>query len=425
MANLNKIVTVAFEEMLEGFEDQLVMSKLARTYRVGDQLMERSADVIWRPQPYVFNSVSGLDVTASMSASSGVTQLAVPATIGFVENALFKLSATELRDENQVGYLMNGAKQILATRINLSVQNVAAEQGSLFIKRGVSATGFDDISLCDNIMNEQGVPNSDRKLALASVAYNAMASTLGRPQTSGLDKASKAFERAYLGQVAGFDTIKLDYAYRLSAALGTTVSITNAGSRYVPVANVTNANGTLNVDNRFQTLAITVVSGVVKVGDAFTIAGVNAVHHITKADTGSLKTFRITSIVTGAGGTGTVQITPPIIAADSAPTVAELQYKNVTATPAAAAAVTFLNTTTGLVSPFWAEDAIEVLPSRLMPMDDSGLAIARGTTPSGYELLLTRQAAIGDLSTQYRVTARWGVVNKQPEMSGIIMFNQA
>jgi hypothetical protein len=40
--------------------------------------------------------------------------------------------------------------------------------------------------------------------------------------------------------------------------------------------------------------------GTVKVGDAFTIAGVNAVHHITKQDTGQLKTFRITAIVSGS-----------------------------------------------------------------------------------------------------------------------------
>jgi hypothetical protein len=37
-----------------------------------------------------------------------------------------------------------------------------------------------------------------------------------------------------------------------------------------------------NVDNRYQSLIIGVTSGTVKVGDRFTIAGVNAVHHITK-----------------------------------------------------------------------------------------------------------------------------------------------
>jgi hypothetical protein len=59
------------------------------------------------------------------------------------------------------------------------------------------------------------------------------------------------------------------------------------------------------------------------VGDRFTIAGVNAVHHISKTDTGQLKTFTVTAIVSGAGGTGTIQISPPIIAADSAPTQPE------------------------------------------------------------------------------------------------------
>jgi hypothetical protein len=88
-----------------------------------------------------------------------------------------------------------------------------------------------------------------------------------------------------------------------------------------------------------------VTTSTVKVGDAFTIAGVNSVHHISKQDTGQLKTFRITRIVTGAGGTGTVEIEPPIISAGGG-TRAEAEYKNVSATPANGAAITFLNTVT-------------------------------------------------------------------------------
>lgn len=424
MANFNKIVTVAFDEMLEGFEDQLVMSKLAKTYKVGDQLMERSNNVIWRPQPYIMTSFSGLDQSANLAGSANVTQLSVPASISTHQSALFQLSATEMRDPDQVKFLMDGAKQKLASDINISIMNVAAEQGSLVVRRTVAATGYDDISLADNIMNEQGVPNFDRKLALSSRDYNSMAGQLGRPQTSGLTKTATAFEKAYLGPVAGFETVKSDYAYRLTAAAGVGVTMNGANQRYVPVATVTTANGTLNVDNRFQTISITVTSGTVKVGDAFTIAGVNAVHHITKQDTGSLKTFRITAIVTGAGGTGTVQITPPIIAADSSPTLAETQYKNVTATPVNGAALTFLNTATGLVNPFFQGDAIEILPGRLAPAPDSGVAFMTGQTESGYGLLIARAGNLGTLATQYRVSAFWGVVNKQPQMSGVMLFNQ-
>jgi hypothetical protein len=157
------------------------------------------------------------------------------------------------------------------------------------------------------------------------------------------------------------------------------VTVNGANQRYVPAATTLDAGGLVyvNKDNRYQNLAITVTSGTVKVGDAFTIAGVNEVHHITKQDTGNLKTFRVTAIVSGAGGTGTIQISPPIIAADSSPTDPELQYKNCTATPANGAAITFLNTVAGSVNPFWQEDAFEIMPGKYMPQEDAACRSCR------------------------------------------------
>jgi hypothetical protein len=288
----------------------------------------------------------------------------------------------------------------------------------------VALVSVDDLAAADDVMNAQGVPMDDRKAMLVSPHYNAMAGQLGRPQTSGLQKAATAYEKALLGPVAGFDTAKADYGFRLTAAAGVSVTINGANQRYVPVAVNNTAGGPQNVDNRFQVISITVGSGTVKVGDAFTIANVNAVHAITKEDTGALRTFRITRIVTGAGGTGTVEITPPIISADSSPTYAETQYKNCTVAPANLAPLTFLNTATGLVSPFWQGDAYEVLPTPLIVPQDSGMLVAKGTTENGYGMAMFQQANIGTLNTVFRLSVRFGVVNLNPQMAGIFLFNQ-
>ena len=157
--------------------------------------------------------------------------------------------------------------------------------------------------------------------------------TLGPPKTL------KAYEKAFVGEVAGFQTYKLDYANTLTIDAMTTIIVNGANQRHVPISTTSGKN----IDNRTQTLAITATTGTVKVGDCITIAGVNAVHHITKVTTGNLKTFRIVEILTGSGGTGNISISPPIIAADSTPTDIELQYKNVTAAPANGAAITPLN----------------------------------------------------------------------------------
>jgi len=421
MANaFNKEERVAFENILEGFQDALVLSRNVAVYPTNGTEMERAADTIWRPQPYVAQSFDGTDMTSNFK---DFEQLAVPATLGFSKSVPWTLTAKELRDALQESRLGDAAKQKLASDINVAIMNVAANQGSLVVKRTSAATGFDDVALADAIMNEQGIQAFDRYAAFSSRDYNNMASNLaGRGTMAG--KPVTAYEKAYVGNVSGFDTFKLDYANRLVAAAGVTVTLNGANQYYTPKAISTAGTGEVsNVDNRFQTITIGVVSGLVKAGDAFTIAGVNAVHHITKQDTGQLKTFRVNAILTGGGGAGTIQITPPIISGGGS-TDAELEYKNVSATPANGAALTFLNTVSAAVNPFWQKDALEILPGRYAVPEDAGTAVMRASTDQGIELVMQKFYDINTMKTKYRLDTLFGVVNKQPEMSGIILFSQ-
>lgn len=421
MANaFNKEERVAFENILEGFQDALVLSRAASVYSTNMTEMERSADVLWRPQPYIAQSFAGTDQSANFR---DYVQLSVPATLGFSRSVPWTMTAKELRDALQEQRLGDAAKQKLASDINVALMNVAANLGTLVVKRTVAATGFDDAAQMDAIMNEQGVQAFDRFAAFSSRDYNNMASNLaGRGTMQG--KPVTAYEKAYVGNVSGFETFKLDYANRLAAAAGVTVTVNGANQYYTPKAtSVATTGETSNVDNRFQNIAISVTSGTVKVGDCFTIAGVNAVHHITKQDTGQLKTFRVTGIVSGNGGSGTVQISPPIISG-SGGTDAELAYQNVTATPANGAAITWLNTVSAYVNPFWQKDALELVPGRYAVPEDAGTAVMRASTDQGIEVVLQKFYDINTMKTKYRLDTLFGVVNKQPEMSGIILFSQ-
>lgn len=421
MANaFSKEERVAFEDILEGFQDALVLSRNVSVYNTDSEMMERANDTIWRPQPYIAQSFSGTDMTSNFK---DFTQLAVPATLGYSKSVPWTLTAKELRDALQEGRLGDAAKQKLASDINVALMTVAAQQGTLVVKRTSAASGFDDVAQADALMNEQGVQAFDRYLALSTRDYNGMASNLAARQTL-TGKPLTAYDKAYVGMVAGFETYKLDYATRLTAAAGTTVTVNGANQYYTPKATSTAATGeTSNVDNRYQNLTIAVTSGTVKVGDCFTIAGVNALHHITKEDTGQLKTFRVTAIVSGSGGSGVVQISPPIISGGGS-TDAELEYKNVTATPANGAAITWLNTAAANVNPFWQKDALEILPGRYAVPTDAGTAVMRASTDQGIELVMQKFYDINTMKTKYRLDTLFGVVNKQPEMSGIILFSQ-
>ena len=426
MANtFTKQEKVAFDDMLEGFNDELVMSALVSNYSLGDQEAERGSDVIWRPVPYIAQSYTGIDQSSNFGDS---IQLSVPSQIGTVQSSNFTLNATELRDASQADRKSTAARQKLASDINVALMNTAANEGTVVVDVTAAASGYDDVALADAAFNERGVGMNDRYMTLSSRDYNGMAGNLAARETMN-QKPTKAYENSFVGRVAGFETHKLDYANTLVVAAGTTVTINAAAAadrHYTPVSTTTSANGLnqTNVDNRYQTITIGVSSGAVKVGDAFTIAGVNSVHAITKGDTGQLQTFRVHEILTGSGGAGTIKISPPIITNDVTTTAADEQYKNCSATPANGAAITFLNTATASVNPFWRKDAIELLPSRLIMPENSGMDSMSGTTDQGVSVLMTRQGAIGTLSVQYRLDVFFGTVMTCPEQAGIMLFGQ-
>jgi hypothetical protein len=429
MANaFSKEERVAFEDLLEGFHDALVLSRNVGIYNTDQTMMARTNDIIWRPQPYIAQSIASTPGVA-IGGYQDMTQLAVPATIGFSRTVPWTMTTLDLRDALQENRLGEAAKQKLASDINLAIMNAAANLGSLVVDIGAPAGTYDDIAECDSIMNEQGVANYDRYLALSSRDYNGLAGNIatGASGTAARsfngNKSNSAFERSFVGMVAGFETFKFDYANRLLAA-APAVPVTidtqvGAGNFYVPAATSTALSGeTQNVDNRFQTITVNDTTGLVA-GDAFTIAGVEAVHHITKQGTGQDKTFRVVQVVNGTD----MVITPPIISAQGG-SDAELQYQNVIVTPNAAAPITFLNAQTAAVNVFWQRDALELLPGRYAVPTDAGTAVMRATTDQGIEVVMQKFYDIDSMTIKYRLDTLFGVVNKQPEMSGILLFNQ-
>jgi len=411
---------VAFENILEGFQDALVLSRNVAVFNTDQTTMERTNNIMWRPQPYIATSYAGTDMTTNFD---DYTQLSVPATIGFSRSVPFVLTATELRDALQEGRLGDAAKQKLASDINVSVMNVAATQGTLFIKRTTAAAGFDDVAQCEAIMNERGVQMEDRYLALSTRDYNGMASNLSASTRSfGNAVSDQALRAGFVGRIASFDTYKLDYANRKTAAAGgaglTVSTLASAGNYWVPKAtSVATTGETANVDNRYQTITISSTTNVAP-GDAFTIATVNSVHLITKGDTGQLMTFRVISVPSAT----TLVISPPIISAQGG-SDAEIQYQNcVVNTPASNSAIVFLNTVTNFLNPFWYKDSIEILPGRYAVPTDAGAAVMRAATDQGIELVMQKQYDINTMRTKYRLDTLYGVVNKQPMMSGIIQF---
>jgi hypothetical protein len=423
MANaFSKEERVAFEDILEGFNDALILSRNVSVYNTDSAMMERARDTIWRPMPYIAQSINATAGSSIAGSYQDMTQLSVPATLGYSKAVPWTMTTLELRDALQEGRLGTAARQKLASDINTAVLDVAANQGTLVVTTSTPAGDYDDVALCDSLMNEQGVPDFDRYLALSSRDYNGMAGNLAAATRSfGNAKSDSAYERSQVGMVAGFDTYKLDVAKRITAQSATpTVDTTSSAVvNYVPKATSTAVGGEINVDNRYQQIAISSTAGLAA-GDAFEIAGVEAVHHITKNSTGQLKTFRVISV-----DSGTLMTISPAIISGGGGTDAELQYKNVElASTSGTAAITFLNTTAANVNCFWQRDALELLPGRFAVPSDAGTAVMRATTDQGVELVMQKFYDIDSMTIKYRLDTLFGVCCKQPEMAGILLFDQ-
>jgi len=441
MANaFSKEEKVAFDQLLEGFNDALVMSRNVSIYNYNQTDAARTTAMpggpvppigggsnfgtVWRPQPYIMTSVQSTPGIGIIFADK--TQLTVPASITTVRTSAWAMNSVELRDALQEGRLAAGANQKLASDINVAVMQAATGLGSLVVPIGTPAGSFDDIALCDTLMNETGVMGDSRYLSLSSRSYNGLAgNVVGSTRSFGANNRSdKAFERAYVGMVSSFETYKQDYALRLTGNTqvvgAATIATNGAQANFEPKATDTSVAGVLNVDNRFQT--VTVNDGTLfNVGDAFTIEGIEAVHLITKQPTGQPKTFRVVKIVGNS-----VTITPPIISADNAPTEAELQYKNCERAGAglAAAQITFLNTATADLNCFWHKSAIELLPGRLAIPENAGVAVMRASTDQGLEVVMQKQFNIASSLTEYRLDVLFGTTVLNTEMCGILLFGQ-
>lgn len=410
---------VMFDKVIEGFDDLLVISKGFDLYDPQTpQEAVNSLDKFWVPAPMIGYSYDGFDQSSNFD---GLTQLNVPASVGTHKAVPKTLSAKNLRNTYAMDQFGRAAKQKLASDVNMACFNTAALYGSVVSKRTTAAAGYDDVADLDVRFTRIGVPQDGRMAFYSPSAMNAMAGNLAsRSEDSA--RSRNAYERALIRHdIAGFEVYKNDQELSLTAATGGAILINGANQRTVPAATTTSAGLTENKDNRYTDL---VVDGGtyanVKVGDAFTIAGVFEINLITKQSTGVLKTFR----VVGLPAANTIRCYPAIIDAAEG-SIGSKEYANVSATPADNAALTWLNTTAAPMNPFFRKEALILIPGSFTVDPEDGWQVMRATTDLGIGITYTRQGEINDLSVKARWDIDFGTAILNPEMAGVQLFGQA
>jgi len=309
MANaLTKDLEILFEKFVVGFDAACVISQEAAFMFPDQQAMQRAGDVVYRPQDYHMETVSGLDVSAA--TPTDLIQRQVPAAYKSPENIVYTLDAKEMRDPTQKEQAGNAAGLRLSAKIDSDLYAAAALQGTNVVKK-VGALTWDDGALAEAVLMAKGMPvGIGRKLFLSPFNYKDIAKDLGNRAYLGQTNLD-AYERSRVPDIATFRTFRTDNLYNLPAIGTVTGTTLGAAASFTPSA----MTGDIPTDNRRMTITVAGANiANIKNGDAFTIGSagtaVNSVHNITKDDTGNLQTFRVIS----GGGTASLVITPAILA---------------------------------------------------------------------------------------------------------------
>jgi hypothetical protein len=413
---------VLFAEQVLALEDALSAAGLIRLRRMNPTDLARGGDTVWIPRPYIMTSYDGLDQSANFT---GKTQLSIPLRVNRQKSVPFALDGLELRDALQERRLFDGAMEKLASDINRSVIETLSLNSSLTVTRSGAASGFDDMAACSVMLDQNGVP-ADKRVALVNPAdYVAMSSDLSKASRSLIgDISTRALRQAFVGELAGLNTYRMQYTNQLTAAAGNAAITINTlaagGNTYVPKSTESTGDGIQNIDSRRQRVSLSSNTNV-KAGDRFSIDDVYNVHPITKQSTGELKTFVVISVVSGSGTD--VVISPPLISGLDG-SEAGKQYKNCEVAVAAANSdLNWLNASTRMENYFFHEDAISMSPSLIAFPEDAGWVKMTATTKNGLQVSMLKQGAIGTGKVLYRSDVRWGVNAENPEAMGVLLFN--
>jgi len=314
MSNTLLTPTVIAKEALMQLENQCVMAnKVHRAYKNEFVKIGSSVTV---PKPVQFESNDGADVS---SAIQDVTEQSTTFTISFRKNVAWQFSSQELTNnikDYSEKYITPAAIK-LASDVDSALCNLYKDVYFAAGTAGTTPADFAAMGAAGTKLDNNAVPAEYRSLVLDPAASWTIADAFKNFFSQ--DVAKRA-QKGTLGRIAEFDIMKdQNIAYHTKGvATGT------------PLVNGASQTGASLVTDGWTNS----VTGILKTGDIFTIAGVYHVNPISKASTGVLQQFVVTDDANSGASTGpaTLAISPSIVTSGA--------YQTVSGSPADDAAIT-------------------------------------------------------------------------------------
>ena len=360
------------------------VGSINRTY--DDQYAKSGAKIgsdlkIRLPNQYVVRTGANLNTQDTIETSTTLTvatQKGVDLNFTSVD---LTMSLQDFSDR-----ILEPAMAVLAANVEADALNMYQDVYQQINGQGAAAN-FRNVLLGRKRLSDSLAPGSNRTALLNTQDNVDMVDALkGLFQDS--TEVSKQYREGYMGRTAGFtfaeNTLIPSHARGAANTAYTTSTLVGVlPISSTPVSSITVATG----------------AGAMAKGEIFTIANVFEVHPETKANTGRLQQFVVTTA--HAGGAGSVAISPSIVLAGGAQNV-------VIPTTSATAAMSFAGTisTNHGISLLYHKDAFAFATADLVMPE--GVDFAAREVYDGLSMRIVRQYAIGTDTFPCRLDILYG-----------------
>ena len=354
--------------------------------KIGDSIKVRL------PNQYTIRSGANISTQETTEASTTLqvaTQKGVDTTFTSAE---LTLSMDDFAER-----ILEPAMATLASNMEADALSMALDVYQSVSNVG-SAITFNKVMAARKMLTDSLAPGSERKLILNTQDNLDLVDSL-----KGLFQDSSTISQQYrdglVGKTAGFGDI---YENTLLASHATGTAL--ASTTYT-------VNGASQVGS-----GVIVATGATtfKKGDVITFAGCNRVHPETKADTGVLQQFVVTTDY--AGGAGTIAISPAIVTSTG--------RQNVSASPTNGGAVTKIGGASAIYKPSLAfhKNAFTFATVDMEDVSQYGVWSARESY-DGISMRVARQYAISTDAIPCRIDVMYGYKTLRAELAARILSN--
>jgi hypothetical protein len=373
----------------------ILVNNLVTAGRVNRQFEEQfgmkigSSLTIRKPNRFLVTEGAGLSVQDIIEPSTSIT-ITNQSHIDFqFTTANLSLVVEEFRER-----YLKPAMEKLANRIDRGVlgniPNTYNEVGTV----GTAPNAFSFIALVGQRLDEEAAPQNDRTLILNPKAYWSVAVGIS---TVYVNSVAEPGFKGYLPNLANLEIFE---------------------DQNIPTQTTGNYSGTATVLGSGQTGSTLVttgwtvsITGLLNVGDVFTISAVNAVNPESLASTGSLRNFVVTATASSnSSGGASISIYPPITT--SGP------FQTVDNGPISGATITVISGTansTNAKNIAFTRDAYGLVTVPLVMPD--GVDFKAQEVFKGISLRVIRDYDINNDVTPTRVDVMWGTSTYYPELS--------